>query len=91
MVEEAKYFGERVARVETELKYLQRDVSELKEEVEKRMGRIEQQQEKMLELLTEARGMSKLARWLWIVGGGAIGLGVTYWGTIKALFIKVGG
>lgn len=78
--------GERVARMETELQYIKRDMNELKDDV----ADIKAKQDQLISLLTEANGMRKLMRWLW--GGGVIiaGIGLTYWSSIKSFLAKIG-
>lgn len=83
---EAQY-GERIARMETELQYLKRDVDEIKGDV----SDIKAKQDQMITLLTEANGMRKMLRWLYglaVVSGGLI---LAYWSSIKAMLAKIGG
>lgn len=79
--------GERVARMETELKYLQRDMSEVKDDV----ADIKAKQDQMILMLTEAKGGWKFARWMWVPISGVAVTAISYWSSIKALFVKVGG
>lgn len=77
---------ERVARMETELQYLKRDVDEIKVDV----ADIKAKQDQMITLLTEANGMRKLLRWLYataIVVGGFV---FTYWSSVKTFLLKIG-
>jgi hypothetical protein len=81
------HFGERVASMETELKYIKRDMDELKGDV----ADIKDKQDQMITLLTEANGMRKLMRWLY---AGAVVLGGIAWANwtaIKGLLMKIGG
>lgn len=80
-------YGERIARMETELQYLKRDVDEIKGDV----ADIKAKQDQMITLLTEANGMRKMIRWAY---GAAVVLGgfiIAYWTTIKTFLIKAGG
>lgn len=78
---------ERIARMETELQYLKRDMAEVKGDV----SDIKEKQDQMITLLTEANGMRKMLRWVYasaIIVGGFI---LTYWTAIKGFLTKVGG
>lgn len=78
---------ERMARLETELQYLKRDVDAIKGDV----ADIKAKQDQMITLLTEANGMRKMLRWIY---GGAVILGgfiLAYWSTIKTFLTKIGG
>jgi len=78
---------ERMARVETELKYLQREVTELKQDIEE----IKEQQAKILEILTQAKGMRTLIRFaIWIVSSGLLAGIFSSWDYIKAIIAKGG-
>jgi hypothetical protein len=79
--------GERIARMETELQYIKRDMDELKEDV----ADIKAKQDQMILMLTEAKGGWKFARWLWIPVSGAGVLGISYWSSIRAFLAKIGG
>lgn len=79
--------GERVARMETELKYLQRDMADVKGDV----ADIKAKQDQMLLLLTEARGGWKTARWIWLGLSASGGFVVAYWSSFRTLFTKIGG
>lgn len=79
--------GERIARMETELQYLKRDVDEIKVDV----ADIKAKQDQMITMLTEANGMRKMMRWLWGAGVITGGVVVTYWTAIKAFMMKIGG
>ena len=84
---ENQLIGERVARMETELKYLQRDVTEVKGDV----ADIKAKQDQMIAMMTEAKGGYKTARWVWGVVVVALGLLFAYWSAFKAFLLKVGG
>jgi hypothetical protein len=81
------HFGERVASMETELKYIKRDMDELKGDV----ADIKDKQDQMITLLTEANGMRKLMRWLYAAAVVLSGVVLTYWTTFKGLLMKIGG
>jgi hypothetical protein len=81
------HFGERVASMETELKYIKRDMDELKGDV----ADIKDKQDQMITLLTEANGMRKLIRWLWVVAVAGAGIVWYNWTTFKGLLMKIGG
>lgn len=77
--------AERMARVETELKYLQREVTELKGDIEK----IKEKQDQILEILTQAKGVRNLARFaIWLVSSGILAGIFTYWPAIKAMILQ---
>lgn len=80
------HFGERVVSMEVDLKYIKRDMEELKNEV----GDIKAKQDQMITLLTEANGMRKLMRWLWAGAVILSGVAFTYWTAIKAFLMKIG-
>jgi hypothetical protein len=80
------HFGERVASMETELKYIKRDMDELKGDV----ADIKDKQDQMITLLTEANGMRKLMRWLYAAAVVLSGVVLTYWTTFKGLLMKIG-
>ena len=79
--------GERIARMETELQYLKRDV----EALTKKVDEIELKLDQILSALTEARGGIKVARWLWVMLAGAIGWVSSYIPPIKTILMKIGG
>ena len=78
---------ERIAKVETELQYLKRDMTEVKGDV----AEIKQKQDQMILMLTEAKGGIKVARWFWLLLAGLIGWVLSYLAPIKALLTKMGG
>lgn len=78
---------ERVARMETELQYLKRDVDEIKVDV----ADIKAKQDQMITLLTEANGMRKMLRWLYVTAVVIGGFIFAYWSSFKALLLKIGG
>lgn len=78
---------ERMAKMETELQYLKRDVDEIKTDV----SDIKEKQDQMILMLTEAKGGIKVARWLWLVIAAVSGFALSYWSSIRAFFVKVGG
>lgn len=87
---EAQY-GERIARMEAkmeaEMQYMKRDIGEVKADV----ADIKAKQDKIIEMMTEANGMRKLIRWLYVTGVVASGFVATYWSSFKGFFAKIGG
>lgn len=83
---EAQY-GERIARMETELQYIKRDVAALTKKVDD----VEVKLDQILDTLTEAKGGVKTVRWLWGVAGVLAGTAAIYWSSIKTFLAKVGG
>jgi phage shock protein A len=79
--------GERIARMETKLEYVQEKVADLA----KKIDDIEAKQDQLIDLITEAKGGLKVARWLYGVAAVAGGFVIAYWSSIKALLTKVGG
>jgi hypothetical protein len=78
---------ERVARMETELQYLKRDVAALTKKVDE----IEVKLDQILNTLTEAKGGIKVARWFWLLLVGFLGWASSYLPPIKAFLAKMGG
>lgn len=78
---------ERIAKMETEQQYIKRDVAVLTKKVDEIDGKLDQ----ILSTLTEAKGGIKVARWLWLLLAAGGGWAVSYWSSIKAFFVKVGG
>ena len=78
---------ERMAKMETELQYLKRDVDEIKTDV----ADIKEKQDQMILMLTEAKGGIKVARWFWLLLAGLVGWVLSYLAPIKAFLVKVGG
>ena len=92
--------GERVRAVEVTLENLKEDVSAMKRELDKirsemklELDAIRSKQDRMLEILTQARGMQRLFRWgLWIAGGmlSTVGGVWSYWPQLRAILLKLG-
>jgi hypothetical protein len=80
-------YGERIARMETELQYLKRDVAALTKKVDE----IEVKLDQILDTLTEAKGGFKVARWFWLLLVGVLGWAGSYLPPVKALLAKIGG
>jgi len=78
---------ERIAKMETELQYLKRDMTEVKGDV----ADIKEKQDQMILMLTEAKGGIKVARWLWLLLAASLGWALSYWSSIKTLLTKIGG
>ena len=78
---------ERMAKMETELQYLKRDIDEIKTDV----ADIKEKQDQMILMLTEAKGGIKVARWFWLLLAGLVGWVLSYLAPIRAFLVKVGG
>lgn len=78
---------ERIAKMETELQYLKRDMTEVKGDV----ADIKEKQDQIILMLTEAKGGIKVARWFWLLLAGLVGWVLSYLAPIKAFLVKVGG
>lgn len=79
--------GERIARMETELQYIKRDIDELKGDV----SDINAKQDQLLDILTQAKGVRAFFRVSWPGFVWVVALVVSYWSSIKTFFIKIGG
>lgn len=79
--------GERMARVETKLEYVQKEMADLKSKV----SDIEAKQDQIISLLTQGKGVVWFLQKMWpgMVWGAA--LVVTYWTSIRAFLAKMGG
>lgn len=78
---------ERIARMETKLEHVQEKVADLA----KKIDEIEAKQDQLIDLITEAKGGIKVARWFWLLLVGVLGWASSYLPPVKALLAKIGG
>lgn len=79
--------GERIARVETELKYLKKDLSDLQADVKG----IQEKQDQILNILTQARGVQRFLKFgVWVVSSGFLAAFFSLLPSIKTFLAKVG-
>lgn len=78
---------DRVIALEVKVQNIKDDVQKISMKVDE----VQAKQDQMLTLLTEANGMRKMLRWLYltaIVVGGFI---IAYWSSFKTFLLKIGG
>lgn len=78
---------DRVIALEVKVQNLKDDVQKISMKVDE----VQAKQDQMITLLTEANGMRKMLRWLYVTAVVIGGFIFAYWSSFKALLLKIGG